>query len=274
MQPENWQGNVGDVWADEVARTDRSFSGLAPSLNSAIRAAAPAGAIKALDIGCGAGITSMAFADARPDAQVIGIDISANLVELARKRGEGRANLSFVTGDAAAEALHHGPANLFFSRHGVMFFPDPVAAFAALHAAAAPGARLVFSCFRAVEFNPWAALPLAAAGGTQPPGRPDAPGPFAFSDPALVKPILTEAGWTEIAHEPINYVYRAGQGHDPVADALAFVSRIGPTSRLLYDLPAKDRPATLDRVRAVLAAQRSGDTVEFPASAWLWSARA
>ncbi|MET0307382.1 MAG: class I SAM-dependent methyltransferase [Sphingomonas sp.] len=274
MNREDWQGAVGDVWAEEAQRTDRSFEGLAPALNAAIVAAAPAGPIDALDIGCGAGITSIAFADARPDARITGIDISPNLVTLARARLEGRRNLAFVVGDAVQEAPRHGPAQLLFSRHGVMFFLDPVAAFAALHAAAAPGARLIFSCFRAIDRNPWAALVATAAGSAPAPGRPDMPGPFAFADPALVTPILTAAGWNGVTCAPVDYAYRAGQGDDPVADAVAFFTRIGPTARLLHDMPAGERPATLARVEAVLAEHRSGDTVEFPAAAWIWSAHA
>lgn len=274
MNREDWQGAVGGIWAEEAARTDRSFDGLTPALNAAILAAAPAGPIAALDIGCGAGITSIAFADARPDARVTGIDISPDLVAVAQARSKGRANLAFVAGDAMEEAVRHGPADLLFSRHGVMFFPDPVAAFTALHAAAAPGAQLVFSCFRDVERNPWAALATSVAGATQPPCHPDAPGPFAFADPALVTPILAAAGWSGAACEPVDYVYRAGQGADPVADAVAFFTRIGPTARLLRDMPAEDRPAALERVKAALGRHRSGDAVDFPAAAWIWSARA
>jgi SAM-dependent methyltransferase len=275
MNREDWHGAVGDIWAEEALRTDRSFAGLAPALNAAILAAAPAGPIAALDIGCGAGITSLAFADARPDARITGIDISPNLVAVARARSQGRTNLAFVTGDAAEEAARHGPADLLFSRHGVMFFLDPVATFTALRAAAAPDARLVFSCFRHIGQNPWAVLLTAAVGGGAPaPGRPDAPGPFAFSDPALVTPILAAAGWNDVTYAPVDYAYRAGQGADPVADAFGFVTRIGPTARLLRDMPPGDRPAALERVRAVLAEHRSGDAVDFPAAAWIWSARA
>ena len=157
---------------------------------------------------------------------------------------------------------------------GLMFFLDPVAAFAALRAAAAPGARLVFSCFRAIDENPWASLVAAAAGGAPVPGGPDMPGPFAFSDPALVTPILQAAGWNGVTCAPVDYAYRAGQGDDPVADAVAFFSRIGSTARLLREMPADERPATLARVAAVLAEHRTGNVVEFPAAAWIWSAHA
>lgn len=274
MRDGDWQGSVGEAWAAESARTDRSFNQLAPALNAAILAAAEPGAITALDIGCGAGSTSIAFADSRTDARVIGVDISPDLIAVAKKRGEGRDNLRFVAGDAAQQAAAHGPANLIFSRHGVMFFADPVTAFAALHAASVPGAPLVFSCFRGVEHNPWATLLADAAGGTQMPGRPDAPGPFAFSDPALVTPLLAAAGWREIACTPVDYSYRAGQGDDPVADAMALLTRIGPAARLLREMSEADRPAALTRIETLLSSHRTGNAVDFAASAWLWSARA
>jgi SAM-dependent methyltransferase len=274
MQRNDWQATVGTIWAEEVVRTDRSFGGLAPALDAAIRAAAPAGPFRALDIGCGAGATSLALADARPDARITGIDISPDLVAAGTARAGDHPNLDFVVGDAGADAAAYGPADLLFSRHGVMFFPDAQAGFAALHRAAAPGGRIVFSCFREVAANPWASLIAEAAGGTQEPGDPGTPGPFAFADPARVTPLLEAAGWREVACTSIEYRYVAGGGDDPVADALGFFRRIGPAARLIRELPDDARPAALARVEAVLAAHRHGDTVDFPAAAWIWTAAA
>ena len=135
----------------------------------------------AVDIGCGAGGTSLALAAARPLLSVLGIDLSESLIETARSRASPYPNLSFRAGDAT-EVADLG-VDLFFSRHGVMFFDDPKAAFTRLRAAARPGARLIFSCFRDYALNPWAAEIVAAIAGTAPPAPGIAPGPFAFADP-------------------------------------------------------------------------------------------
>lgn len=266
----DWTGKVGDMWAQEWRRTDRSFAALAPQLDAAILRAAPQARFRALDIGCGAGATSHALAAARADSEVIGVDLSAGLVAVARER-RPRANLRFVVGDAATAAAAVEPVDLYVSRHGVMFFDDPVGAFAAFAQAAAPGARLVFSCFAERPSNRFAADLLAALGrdGDAPAG--DAPGPFAFADAARTGAILDAAGWHGHATR-IDFPYRAGEGPDAVADATDFFCRIGPVASLLRDAAATDRPAMEQAVAAACARRLHRDAVDFPAAAWLWSA--
>lgn len=263
----DWTGPVGDVWSREWRRTDRSFAALAPHLDAAILAAAPAGGFAALDIGCGAGATSLALAAARADAGVTGVDLSAALVDVAAHRAAGRANVAFVAGDAPAEAKARGPFDLYVSRHGVMFFDDPAAAFADLHEAAAPDAALVFSCFDTIADNPWATVLFDLA-------EPAGPGPFAFADRDRVAALFAGAGWRDAAAHRVEFAYRVGEGADPVADARDFLCAIGPTASRLRAAPPDARAALLARLTTALEARRDGNFVDFPASAWLWSARA
>lgn len=266
----DWAGRVGDVWADEWRRTDLSFGDLSAHLNAAILAAAPRAGL-AVDIGCGAGGTSIALAAARPDLSVIGIDLSASLVATARERGAACPNLSFRHGDATE--LGDLAPDLFFSRHGVMFFDDPVAAFARLRAAARPGARLVFSCFDDIDRNPWA-TEAAAAITNGPPARPGtSPGPFAFADPDHVRAILTASGWHGDP-QAISYTQRAGEGPHAMDEALAFFSRIGPAAARLRELDDAAREEGRQRLRVVLADRLRNDAVDFPAAAWIWSCQA
>lgn len=266
----DWRAQVGTVWAEEWRRTDRAFAGLVPHLDAAIRAAAPAEAFAALDIGCGAGATAAALATARSDAQVTGVDLSADLLDVARARHAGMPNLGFLHADAIDAAATLTPLDLLFSRHGVMFFADPHAAFMRLRAAMRPGGALVFSCFAALADNPWATLLAPAA----PPSAGYVPGPFAFADPAATHAILTAAGWDAADPALVRFDYRVGAGDDPVEDALAFFARIGPAARLLRDAAPAERPILADRLRVTLAAQRNGAVVDFPAAAWIWTARA
>lgn len=268
-----WSGPVGNVWASAWQRTDRSFADLSRTLDAAIAEMAGNGPVRIVDIGCGAGATSVAVARNRREATVIGIDLSADLVAVARERGGDLPNLRFELGPVEALVGALGPVDLFVSRHGVMFFDDPVAAFAALRAAAAPSGRMIFSCFRAAAENAWAdLLPQAGVGGpvTGVPG----PGPFAFADPGHVEAILTAAGWRDRSRKAVDYRYRAGEGADPIADAVEFFTQIGPTARRLRDADPSERAALVQRLRDVLVEYREGDVVDFPAAAWLWSATA
>lgn len=275
-QPAQWVGPVGDAWAAEWQRTDRSLAGLAIHLDASVRDAATPDKTVAIDIGCGAGATSIALATARPDLRVAGVDLSPELITVARDRSTIIPNLKFTVGAVEAVVAQRAPVDLFVSRHGVMFFPDPVAAFRALRAAAAPGARLVFSCFRAPTLNRWAADVAGAIIGAAPPPPPPGytPGPFAFADRAFVEQVLVQSGWHADDAVPIDFAYRAGTGADPVADALSFFTRIGPAAPLLRAAAPEDRSAMLSRLAVVAEQYRNADVVEFPAAAWLWSAHA
>lgn len=270
-----WQTRVGDVWAAEWRRTDRSFAALSQQLDAAILAVAPE-AGRAVDLGCGAGITSLALAAARPGLEILGVDLSAALVAVAQERAaqHGFDNLRFVTGMVPQALAPHAPFDLAVSRHGVMFFDDPVAAFRGIAAALRPGAPLVFSCFRSGAENPWAARTVAALGGRLDAPVGYAPGPFALADRNMVRQLLADAGFNDISITPADYLYRAGEGTDPASDAADFFRRIGPVSRAIAEASEADRPALLERLRVVLADQVAGDVLEFPAAAWIVTARA
>jgi len=264
-----WQDAVGRIWADSWALTDRSFSGLTERLLA--RIAGFAGE-KVVDIGCGAGELSLAIARARPRAEVIGVDVSEDLIRAAWKRAGEHTRARFAHADAAT---WHEPGfvpDLLVSRHGVMFFDDPPAAFRHLREISDPDAQLVFSCFRHSRDNRWASDMIDMLG--LPAGDPRAPGPFAFADPQYVEGILTEAGWGRIDFEPVDFAWIGGMGEDPVADAMHFFTRIGPAAAALRVLQGEAREAMLARVREWLEANQRGDMVAFGAAAWIVTANA
>lgn len=268
-----WQGQTGEAWADEWRRTDRT---LAPLNDALLARALPVDGLRILDIGCGAGATSFAFADAATSAQVTGLDLSDALVAAARARIDSRKNVRFVQGDAASSSPEGDPFDLIVSRHGVMFFDDPVAAFTHLHGLA-PRGRLLFSCFRSQVENEWMAAMRKVIERHAPDtlaAPPPAAGPFAFAEPERVETILRGAGFAPPVLEPLDFDFLVGAGDDPVADALAYFRRIGPMARLaaVMDEPAK--AAFEADLAGVVAEHRRHDGIAFRAAAWLVSGRA
>lgn len=270
----NWARHSGDAWTRRWREIDAALSDLAPKLHSVLLEAAPGNPFRALDIGCGAGSTSDQLARDRPDAKIVGCDLSPALVQLARDRLAGRPTVQIVLGDATIVAGTEGPFDLLISRHGVMFFEEPVGAFRSLRAATTPGATLVFSCFQDWQSNPWASeLASAAADRSLPPPGKEAGG-FAFAETSYVRQILESAGWSnaEVRSAPFRYV--AGEGREAVEQALGFLSEIGPASRMLCELSEGDKGPARERMRRVIECHQVDDMVEFPAAAWLWSATA
>jgi len=178
-----------------------------------------------------------------------------------------------LEGDAEVVAASEGPFDLIFSRHGVMFFPDPVRAFQTFGRASTPGASLVFSSFRDWASNPWASeLASAAAGEVLPsPGREA--GGFAFADPDHVLEILGSSEWAEAEPQAVDFQYVAAEGDDAVSQAFSFFAEIGPASRLVQSLPEVERSAALERMRGVVQSHFDGRAVVFPAAAWIWRAK-
>lgn len=269
-----WATTSGSVWARRWRDTDAGLAGLSPHLLSAVKAAAPHGAFTAFDIGCGPGSTTLDVAAARPEAEIVACDVSPDLAEIARGRAADLPNIRVVVGDAEVRAASEGPFDLLFSRHGVMFFADPVRAFRSFRSAANPGARLVFSCFQSWDLNPWAAELGSAAAGRELPAPGREPSGFAFADPDYVREILNSSGWTEASSRGVTFDYVAGEGADAVEDALSFFSELGPSARLLESLPEQERQGAVDRMRSVIERHNEGKTVRFQAAAWIWSVKA
>lgn len=272
MEPSEWEGSVGTKWAQEWRRTDRSFAGLTEQLLGYARAETFS---HVLDIGCGAGELSLALGRSHPHAELLGIDISEDLIEAARWRGAHSPTVQFKVANAATWSSEDFKPDLLLSRHGVMFFPEPAAAFANLLRNAAPSARLIFSCFRSVEENPWA----IGLNSVLPPGmaqmpQPMVPGPFAFADQVAVTAMLCEAGWSEIKFEAVDFAYIAGTGDDAIADAVSYFLKIGPAARAAAQMEAAERDAFLKRLEAFLENHLDRDLVALLAGAWIVTARA
>ena len=265
----DWSGRVGASWAENHIATDRALAGLTEELLQDI-GRLPGRRI--VDIGCGAGELSLALGRERASAHVLGLDISADLIATARERGTNRPNVEFRLADASDWRAGDFAPDLLVSRHGVMFFADPIAAFANLRRGANEGAALCFSCFRDADLNPWAQEAAALFGRTQH-GSLSAPGPFAFADPVAVTALLAAAGWRDIVHRQVDFAFVAGSGERAIDDATAFFTRIGPAARAIANSAGTERTAAMMRLRDWVASKAQGDLVALPAAAWIVTAR-
>jgi len=269
MMIEYWNGPGAERWIAAHDQVERSLVKITELLFAF--AGAKAGE-RVVDVGSGLGRTT-AELHRRTGAPALGVDVSVPMVKIAQQKLAG-GDVSFVAADAAAYA-YDGKADLLFSRFGVMFFADPVAAFTHLRGALAPGGRLAFVCWRAFPENAWAFAPFAAAKPLLPPQEPmdpTAPGPFAFADGARLRGILERAGWKDVVIEPRDTTMHLG---DSVQTASEEALTIGPLARVAAELDDATRGHIQVRVAEALAKFATpGGAVEPPAAIWLVGAKA
>lgn len=265
-----WNETAGPTWAAMQSPLDRQ---LEPLGRAAMAALALRPGEQVIDIGCGAGATTLQLAAiVAPGGGVTGLDISATLLALARSRSEGVEGVKFLEADAQTYRFQPASFDALFSRFGVMFFADPAAAFANLRGALKPDGRLAFVCWRRPDENPIMTLPMAAALAhlpPPPPPEPGAPGPFAFADPDRVRGILGDAGFRDVALTP--HDEKIGGGDLDMALELAL--KVGPLGALLREHPDK-RDTVIGAVRDVLAAHEGPDGVKLGSATWIVTARA
>lgn len=269
-----WAGAGGESWLKGAVRTEAA---LAPLGDRAIAVAAARPGERIIDIGCGAGPTTLALARAvAPGGSVLGCDLSSVLTDEARRRAlaAGVSNVRFSAGDASTHAFEPAAADLLFSRFGVMFFGDPAAAFRHLRTALKPRGRLVFLVWRPFKENGWAFVPFAAAGPLlpqMPRPAPDEPGPFSFGDPARPRALLAQAGFAEIDIAPLDATIALSRGG--LDEAVESAVELGPLRRLLADVAEDVRGRAVEAVRAALAKHLTPQGISLPAACWLITAR-
>jgi ubiquinone/menaquinone biosynthesis C-methylase UbiE len=269
-----WNGAGGQRWADRQPVQDILLQPIADLLID--RASIRAGE-RVLDVGCGSGSTTFAFARAvGPSGHVMGIDISAPMLARAREVTPTGAPVEFALADATIHPFAPENFDLLASRFGVMFFADPALSFANMRKAMRRSGRLAFACWREPRQNPFFMTPLQAVYRhvpKVPQVGPEDPGPFSFASEVRVQRVLTAAGFSEIAMEPcdLSLDVAVGGGLDA---AVKGALEIGPSARALADQPPDVVAAATQSIREALTPFLKGQTVPLDAAIWIVTARA
>ncbi|TQF68646.1 methyltransferase domain-containing protein [Rhodococcus spelaei] len=263
-QAEAWNGYEGDHWAANQDRYDQVNIGFNDAL---LAAAAPGERDRVLDVGCGNGQTARLAARAAAGGHTTGLDLSEPMLARARAtaQAEGIGNVSFVRGDAQVYPFVDAEFDVALSRFGIMFFADPVAAFANIRRALRPGGRIAFLSMRGLRDDLGTVLGAVA---DLLPWRPDEShtGPTSLADPARIEEVLAAAGFDSVRVTPAS----AEQvwGRDAV-DAAEFLGNWGPVRFALREADA----AATDRLRRALTAAlrpfERDDAVRLRGTAWL-----
>jgi SAM-dependent methyltransferase len=272
--PEQWSGERVERWLRQAAGLERQLAPVSDLLFAAARLA-PGEAV--LDVGCGAGPTTVAAARlVGPTGRVRGVDVSDRMLEAAAASVaglEGIAPVDFVEADVVTWDPDEAAYDAVISRFGVMFFSDPPAAFATLARAARAGGRLAFASWQRRDDSPVFAVPLHAAvevlraRGVKATGggidldvfiATDDDGPFSLHDPAAVTDLLEHAGWRDVAVEPHVCPLPFAGGTTPAAAAEAALD-FGPTRMVLTGLDDDLVGAAQEAIGEAFAAHVDGN---------------
>jgi SAM-dependent methyltransferase len=270
-----WQGEYAERWLRAEVQKDRQ---LAPLGRAALAALAPRAGEWVVDVGCGAGSTTLELAALTgPSGGVCAIDVSEPMLERARERCAAArlTNVQFALADAATHRFDRR-FDALFSRFGVMFFEQPSEAFQNLRRSLVPDGRLAFVCWQALDRNPWAKLLLDAVIAIAPDVAlpdmllPDRPGPFYFAEPERVQRVLREAGFAGVGIAPLVTSTLFGT---TLAEAVDFCMETGPAGRFIVSAGPERSEAFRSAVTSVLAQHTSERGTWLEAAVFVVTAR-
>jgi SAM-dependent methyltransferase len=260
-----WDGDEGDYWADHAEYFDRSIARYHERL---LAVAAIGEGSHVLDVGCGTGQTTRDAARAASIGSALGVDLSSRMLDYARRRAvdEGVTNATFAQADAQIHPFDAGSFDVAISRTAAMFFGDHIAAFRNIGRALRRRGRLVLVTWQPLPGNEWIreVAGALAAGRDLPAPPPEAPGPFALSEPDRVRALLTSAEFAEVELESMSERMWFGNDAD---DAHRFV--LGLMGWMLEGLDDAGRARAIDALRATMAAHETSAGVLFESAAWI-----
>jgi SAM-dependent methyltransferase len=268
QQAEAWNGWEGATWADNAPRYDAMMGGFDEPL---LELAAIGENDHVLDIGCGTGQITLLAAREATRAQAVGVDISEPMLSHARADAaeQGIVNVRFEQADAEVHPFEGGGFDIVISRGGVMFFSDPVAAFANIARALRPGGRMVFIVPQAGRPDSEYARATAALAPLMRGPSPAARGMGSLSDPDRIHRVLSQAGLAEVNVRPVEALMDYGRD---ATDAADFILGQGPVRFNLQDVDQATATQAREELRAGLAAYEHPGGVRIRGSVWLVNA--
>jgi ubiquinone/menaquinone biosynthesis C-methylase UbiE len=196
-----------DAWESAApgwAKWEEKFSAGLDDVTDALLDMAGVGhGMRVIDLACGSGSQSLRAAwRVGPTGRVLAVDISRTMLEHLREnaRRAGLNNIDLV--ECEAEDLHNaqGRYDAGICRLGLMLFPSPLRALAAVQRALEPNARFAALVFTAPATNPFMARPMEVLlrhAGREPPTLGQ-PGIFALGGEGALKRAMADSGFTDV----------------------------------------------------------------------------
>jgi SAM-dependent methyltransferase len=248
--------------------------GLGAHGEAAMAAHPPKPGDRVLDLGCGFGDTTQRLASLIGDGEAVGVDVAEPFIEASKRDAEeaGVDNVSFRVADVQVADLE-GPYDYVFSRMGIMFFANPVAALSNVRSAMNPGARLCAAVWRRKLDNDWLhRAELVVDEYLEHPEETDeptcGPGPFSMANADTVTEQLTIAGFEQVSLRRCDIPIKIGKDLDQAVELMLAIGPAGEVMRLWGDRVDEIRPKITREIREALTEFDGPDGVYAPASTW------
>jgi SAM-dependent methyltransferase len=277
IDPEEYRRQSRETWGELATpwteRREWFMEVTGPVNDRLVDRAAPEPGQTFLELAAGTGDLGFQVAERVGDGgRVLVTDFAPEMVEAARRFGEGRSNVDYRVLDAEQMDLEDDSVDGVVCRWAYMLMSDPAGAFRETRRVLREGGPLSFAVWAGPDRNPWAAIPgmVLVQRGHMPPPEPGAPGIFAMGDPERIRELVTAGGFGEPDVELIEFVF-------PSADFETMwdnIARMSPLARVLGELPDDEQQAAREAVREAVAPFRSEDgSYAAPAATWVALAR-
>jgi SAM-dependent methyltransferase len=230
--------------------------------------ARPRSGMRVLDLASGTGEPAISLAGrVGAEGHVTALDLSADLLEIARNRANDRGLKNLVTKQADAHSLpfEDESFDLATSRFGVMFFRDPVLAMQEVLRVLKPGARACFLAWGPFEQPYWqstmAVVHRHAGGPLLEPGGPD---PFRFAQAGRLSEVLRRTGFRECEERTITVPWTWPGTAEEVWEQARSVAV--PFRPMLDRVPIEKWPQVHREVHAAIGKYVRGENIEFGAT--------
>lgn len=223
---------------------------------------------RVLELAAGPGDTGFMAAElVSPGGMLLSSDVVEPMLEIARARaGEmGVENAEFKQLDLQWIDLETATVDAVLCRWGLMFASDAGASLQEMRRVLRPGGRVAVAVWAEPERNPWATIPtraLVELGHVEPPD-PSAPGMFALADAERLRELLAQAGFVDVAVEPVE-LSRSDGGVEEYLQGTLDLSR--PFAEVRERLSDEQWSGVEARVAELVEPFASGDgALQFPA---------
>jgi SAM-dependent methyltransferase len=207
-----------------------------------------------LDVACGTGVVTRQAAQAvGPTGQVIGLDINAGMLRVARTLAPpAHTTLTYREGSALALPFPAATFDVVLCQHGLEFFPDRGRSVQEMARVLRPEGRVGVRVWRALEYQPFHGAVLAALdrhlwGGQDGPSRTAFAQPFSYGDAEQLDAVMRDAGLHAIDVQVSTMPIRLGAN---ATDLLGYLSALPVGS----EIAAMDDPARRTMLQEVMTA--------------------